>query len=181
MKSKMKSLTLLMVGGCLLTMNVYAESNAISASVGGAVGAGGTSTVLLVDYEHAFTDNFALSGRVGHLSYSYSDEVYEEEGSGPGAQVSAKFYPSGNALHNFYFGVGLGLWKMTGEWTDDKDTRWPTSDSISTSNAEIHGELGWRLGDDIQFAPSLQVGTFLSTEAMLAQFISLNFGISFVF
>ncbi len=176
-----KVLSLLVAASCLLPISSYAKDNAFSASVGGAAGGGGTSTVLLLEYEHALTNNFALAGRIGNMKYTYSDDEYEEDGSGPGIQMSAKFYPGKSALNGFYFGGGLGLWQMNGDWKDDKGTRWESTGTLSTQNSEIHGELGWRIGDQVQFTPNLQVGTFLSTDAVLAQFFNVNLGISFIF
>ncbi len=46
---------------------------------------------------------------------------------------------------------------------------------------EIHAELGWRIGDKVQFTPSIQFGTFLSSKLEMAEFLSLNLGIGFVF
>jgi len=177
----LKVSSLLIALSCLLPISTYANENSITVSVGGAVGGGGTSSLLLAEYEHALTEKFALAGRIGYMNYSYSDDEYEEDGNGPGLQFSAKFYPGDNALHGFYFGGGLGLWNMDGNSIDDKGTRWESRNNFSTQNAEIHGELGWRVGEQVQFTPSLQVGTFLSSEAILAQFFNINLGISFLF
>ena len=177
----LKISSLLLGACCLLPVSTCATDNAITISAGGAIGGGGTSTLVLVEYERALTNKFALAGRIGNMKYSYSDDDYEEDGSGPGLQVSAKFYPGEDQLQGFYFGGGLGLWQMDGDSTDDKGTRWQSSKSFSTQNTEIHGELGWRIGEDIQFSPSLQVGTFLSSDAVLAQFFNINLGVSFLF
>jgi len=179
--NNLKVSSLLIVLTCLLPISIYANEKSITISVGGAAAGGGTSSLLLAEYEHALTKNFALAGRIGYMKYNYSEEEYEEDGNGPGIQVSAKFYPGANALHGFYFGGGLGLWKMDGDSTDDKGTAWESQNNFSTQSAEIHAELGWRVGDKVQFAPSLQVGTFLSSEADLAQFFNINLGVSFLF
>ena len=181
MKKSPKTLSLLLAVSCLLPISLLANENAITISAGGAIGGGGSSTSLLVEYERALSSSIALAGRAGYLSYKYSDDVYEESGSGPGAQMSVKFYPGDQALNGFYFGGGLGLWQMSGNWTDDKDTSWPTKGEVNTANSEIHGELGWRIGEEVQFAPSIQLGTFLSTDAVLSQFFNVNLGISFTF
>jgi len=180
-KNPTKSLALLVTLSCLLPITALSGENAVTLSAGGAIGGGGSSASVLVEYERALSSSIALAGRGGYLSYSYSDDVYEESGSGPGAQVSVKFYPGGQALHGFYFGGGLGLWQMSGDWTDDKDTPWVSKGDVNTLSSEIHGELGWRVGERVQFAPSLQVGTFLSSEAVLSQFINVNLGVSFIF
>jgi len=176
-----KILSVLLTISCLAPLSVLANEQAMTISAGGAVGGGGTAATLLVEYEHAITDHFALAGRGGYMTYSYSDSEYEEAGNGPGVQMSAKFYPASTALHGFYVGGGLGVWQMSGDWTDDKGTSYQSTGDLSTTNAEIHGEVGWRIGKKVQFSPSLQVGTFLSSDAVLAEFFSINFGVSFLF
>ena len=179
--NNLKITSLLITLSCLLPLTAYANEKSITVSIGGAAASGGTSSVLLAEYEHALTTKFALAGRIGYMNYNYSDDEYEEDGNGPGVQISAKFYPGANALHGLYFGGGLGLWQMDGDSTDDKGTAWESHNDFSTQSAEIHAELGWRVGDKIQFTPSLQVGTFLSSEANLAQFFNINLGLSFLF
>jgi hypothetical protein len=180
-KNQTKSLALLVALSCLLPSTVLAGENAITLSAGGAIGGGGSSTSLLFEYERALTSKIALAGRGGYLSYKYSDDEYEEDGNGPGAQMSVKFYPGAQVFHGFYFGGGLGLWQMNGDWTDDKGTYWESTGTVDTLSSEIHGEVGWRVGESIQFSPSIQVGTFLSSDAVLSQFFNVNVGVSFIF
>ena len=180
-KSPRQSLSLLLTISCLLPISLLANENAITLSAGGAIGGGGSSTSLLFEYERALSSKIALAGRGGYLSYKYSDDEYEEDGNGPGAQMSVKFYPGAQVFHGFYFGGGLGLWQMSGDWTDDKGTYWESTGTVNTLSSEIHGEVGWRVGESIQFAPSIQLGTFLSTDAVLAQFFNINLGVSFTF
>ena len=178
-KIKIGLLTIAMV--FVIPAVTLADDNAITISAGGAAGGGGAAVTLMVEYERALTSNFAIAARTAYLDYTYDDGDYEEDGNGPGIQVSAKFYPGRDALNGFYVGGGIGFWQMDVDWVDDKGTGWESSDSLSTSTAEIHAEVGWRIGDKIQFNPSIQVGTFLSSELEMAEFLSLNLGLSFKF
>lgn len=181
LKNKMRVALLLIAMVCMLPMMAFANEKAVTISAGGAAGGDASATVMMVEYEHALTSSFTLAGRAAYLKYTYDDNDYEEDGNGPGIQISAKFYPGDKALHGFYFGGGFGFWEMDVDWIDDKNTAYQTSGSLSTSTAEIHAELGWRIGDKVQFTPSIQFGTFLSSKLEMAEFLSLNLGIGFVF
>jgi hypothetical protein len=179
-KNGLFSCALLM--GCMLPLNAAANEKAVTLSAGGGAGAGAAAGVFMVEYEHALTNSLSVAGRGAYLAYTYdSGDDYEEDGSGPGAQVSVKFYPGHEALHGFYFGGGLGMWSMDVDWTEDKGYIYETKGSLTTTSADVHAEVGWRIGKRVQFVPSVQLGHFLSSEIDLGAYLSVNLGIGFAF
>jgi len=155
----------------ILPATALAEGNVISFGFGGGGSADSSGAVGYVEYERALGESVGLAVRAGTLSYEYDDDVYWEEGDGPGMEASFRFYTSGEALSGFYIGGGMGIWFTEWDWRDDYDTIFETRGSGDSTSVELHFVLGGRIGDTVQFNPSFQLGHFVSSDAELGLYV----------
>jgi len=162
-----------------LNSSVIAADKAISIGASGLAGADLSASVVYFEYEQSIVNKLSFYARGGQLAYDYDDGDYEEDGDGPGIEGGVRFYPSGDGLKGFFIGAGLGLWDTEWDWTDDKGTAWETTGSGDSTSAEIHFILGGRIGNKVQFVPTFQIGSFLSTDAELGAYAILGASLSF--
>jgi len=174
----MAGLLTIMILSAFCSPSVAAE-RAISIGGSGLAGPDLTASVIYVEYEQTIINKLSFYARGGQLSYDYDDDEYEEEGDGPGIEGGVRFYPSGDGLKGFFIGAGLGLWDTEWDWIDDKGTAWETRGSDDSTSVELHFIVGGRLGSKVQFVPTFQIGSFLSTDAELGAYAVLGASISF--
>lgn len=166
-KSFMAVLGVVALAMLVVPVSALAEGNVISFGLGGAGSPDASAAVGYIEYERALGQSIGLAVRVGTLSYEYDDDVYWEEGDGPGMEAAVRFYTSGEALSGFYLGGGLGVWFTEWDWRDDYGTAFETRGSGDSTSLELHFALGARIGDTVQFNPSFQLGYFVSSDAEL--------------
>jgi hypothetical protein len=164
-KSFMAVLWVVALAMLVVPATAVAADNAISFGFGGAGSPDASAAVGYLEYERAIGESVGLALRAGTISYEYDDDVYWEEGDGPGMEASFRFYTSGEALSGFYIGGGLGVWFTEWDWRDDYGTIWETRGSGDSASVELHFALGGRIGDTVQFNPSFQLGHFVSSES----------------
>ena len=139
-----------------------------------------------VEYERLLTDKLGVGARLGTIAYKYDDGSYEEDGSGNGVEVIVRFYPKGEGFNGFYVGGGAGLWSIAWDWTDPTDV--PTSDSGTSSVANVNVNLGWKIplgSEKIYLDPAIMLGNYFSvasddTEG-LGFYAAAQLGVGFVF
>lgn len=174
-----------MVPGVLLLVLLGAGSAlALDAVVTvGAMGMAGpdlTAAAGYGEYEQAVTDKLTVVARAGYLSYAYDDDVYQEDGQGPGVNAGVRFYPR-RALHGFYVGAHLGLWQTEWDWKDDVGQTYESRGDGDSTAAEVDAVVGFRFGERVQINPSLQIGQFLNDDSELGFYgivgVAVGFGL----
>ena len=123
------------------TTAAAAGDNSVNLGVAGAIGPDTTATLVFVEYERMLNNNLAILGRIGNLDYEYDDDVYLEEGDGPGLEVGVRVYPSGDGK-GFYYGGAAGLWFTEWDWVDDQDDEC-TYTQGGVGACDLEAELGF--------------------------------------
>lgn len=165
-----------LLGACLMfcvgigavSDSAFAQAdNSINVRGVGLLGADIAASVGFLEYERVLKDNLAVFGRIGQLSYEYDDDVYVEEGDGPGFEAGIRFYPSGEGMKGFYLGGSLGYWDTEWDWIDDQGEPYETRGSGSSTAINATFELGGRFNlgsESVSLIPSAHIGNFFSVE-----------------
>ena len=119
-----------------------------------------SGSVFLAEYERLLAPKASIFIKGGGLQYKYDESSYHEKGDGPGFDIGARFYPSGNGLKWFYVGGSMGYWDIN--WDADN---YGSKRSGSSSVFNIGVDLGVKIplwSSNFTFNPAVQVGDFVS-------------------
>ncbi len=145
--------------------------NSINLAVGFVPPIGDTDgTIVMVEYERLILPKLSVYGRGSVLKYKFDDNIDEEDGKGTGVGLGVRFFPQGG-LKGFYVGGGIGHYRSTWDWKDDKGTSFRTEGNGKTSSIQWGGEVGYRfnLGERISLTPMFNVGSWLGADTTCNQ------------
>jgi hypothetical protein len=146
-----------------------ASRNSINLGGLGLVGPDLTAYALQVEYERLLGNGVSLFGRTGFLNYSYDDDIYEEDGDGPGLDIGVRKYFGRDEMKGFYIGGSLGIWKVDWTFTDHSystSSPWFSGKGDSTA-LKLDLEIGGRIplgSSPLAIRPSFHVGHYFDLD-----------------
>jgi hypothetical protein len=137
--------------------------NNIMLGIWGAADGETTAFAGAVDYERHINDKISVLGRVGFMTYEWSDDVNEEDGDGVGVEGGFRFYTSGES-RGFYIGANLGYWDTDWDFIDDVGTGSETRGAGSSQSGVATFDLGYRfqIGENFTIIPNGRFGNFFA-------------------
>ena len=148
------------------TTAAAAGDNSVNLGVAGAIGPDTTATLVFVEYERMLNNNLAILGRIGNLDYEYDDDVYLEEGDGPGLEVGVRVYPSGDGK-GFYYGGAAGLWFTEWDWVDDQGQIFESRGYGESTALDLNFNIGGKFplgSSNFHIAPQALIGNFFGVD-----------------
>lgn len=99
--------------------------------------------------------------------YTYDDDVYAENGDGPGFEFGVRFYPAGNGMKGFYIGAGTCLWFSEWTWIDDKGQSYETRGSGESTAWDLNFNIGAKIplgNSGLHIEPNALIGNWFSVD-----------------
>jgi outer membrane autotransporter protein len=154
-------------GALALSSGAWAQEgkSSVNIGVGGVAGGDLNATVLMLEYERLVQQRLSVLGRYTNLKYKFDDGTYVEDGKGNGFGVGVRYYPAGG-MKGFFLGGGVGYFKSTWDFIDDKGKTFETRGTGDSSAFQWGGEVGYRfsLGERVSLTPALNIGSWVGGD-----------------
>ncbi len=156
--------------GAMTPGTLFAEpENSINFGIGGVIKTMPhcKATVYILEYEHMLGSKIAFLGRASEVVYKSDDSVLLEEGRPKGADIGARYYPSGG-MQGLFIGGTLGYWSSDWTFTQNKGRSDEFRGTGDTDSLRANVDIGARFpigSSSVSIMPALNIGKFFSSTS----------------
>lgn len=124
-------------------------------------------TIYLIEYEHMLGPKISILGRLSEVHYTFDDGEHIEDGRPKGADIGARYYPSGG-MKGFFIGGLLGYWEADWTFTHNKDLPDEFHGKGHSNSIRANVDIGGRFpigSSSVSIMPALNFGRYFSSTS----------------